>query len=183
MGGWAGETTRQAVRYKQLETLPTHPPTYPGIARATQAASVEKPFGSGKNSPNLTKMGTDKRTVMQQHVDFFDRDNDGVISMLDTFLGCVLPPTHPPTRLLPTCMNVLLFHPPTHSLHTYIQNSFRRLGFNWAFCLWAGAQPFPPTRPPTHPNPSAIVITHPNRLLLLYPPTHPPTHPPPQSSS
>ena len=59
----------------------------PGIARATQAASVEKPWGSAKDSPNYTKMGTDMRTVMQQHVDFFDRDNDGIITMLDTFLG------------------------------------------------------------------------------------------------
>lgn len=27
------------------------------------------------------------RTVMQQHVDFFDRDGDGVISCWDTFVG------------------------------------------------------------------------------------------------
>ncbi|KAM3568584.1 hypothetical protein VYU27_009295 [Nannochloropsis oceanica] len=73
----------------------------PGVARATQAASVEKPFGSAPEGPNYKKMGTPLRSVMQQHVDFFDRDGDGVITMRDTFFG------------------------------------FRRLGFNWAFCLWA----------------------------------------------
>lgn len=59
----------------------------PGLARATQAASLEKPWGSPPDGPNYQKMGTNLRTVMQQHVDFFDRDSDGVITMLDTFLG------------------------------------------------------------------------------------------------
>lgn len=35
----------------------------PGVARATQAASVEKPFGSSPDGPNYKKMGTNLRTV------------------------------------------------------------------------------------------------------------------------
>ena len=42
----------------------------PGIPRATKAVTVEKPDGN-LDSP-------DNRTVMQQHVDFFDFDKDGV---------------------------------------------------------------------------------------------------------
>lgn len=41
----------------------------PGIPRATKAVTVEKPDGN-MDSP-------DNRTVMQQHVDFFDFDKDG----------------------------------------------------------------------------------------------------------
>ena len=41
----------------------------PGIPRATKAVTIEKPEGN-MDSP-------DNRTVMQQHVDFFDFDKDG----------------------------------------------------------------------------------------------------------
>ena len=55
------------------------------MPRATQAASVEKPFGSPVDGSQL-KLGKG-RTVMQQHCDFFDRDGDGVISCWDTYVG------------------------------------------------------------------------------------------------
>ena len=37
----------------------------PGVARATQAASVEKPFGSSPDGPNYKKMGTPLRSVSE----------------------------------------------------------------------------------------------------------------------
>lgn len=37
----------------------------PGVARATQAASVEKPFGSVPDGPNYKKMGTPLRSVSE----------------------------------------------------------------------------------------------------------------------
>lgn len=69
-----------------LLTYPFQPTfTHIGMPRATQAASVEKPFGSPVDGPQL-KLGKG-RTVMQQHCDFFDRDGDGVISCWDTYVG------------------------------------------------------------------------------------------------
>lgn len=38
----------------------------PGVARATQAASVEKPFGSAPDGPNYKKMGTPLRSVSEK---------------------------------------------------------------------------------------------------------------------
>ena len=51
----------------------------PGLARATVAATVDMPLG--------TEGAPQDRTVLQQHVDFFDRNNDGVITMMETFQG------------------------------------------------------------------------------------------------
>lgn len=51
----------------------------PGMPRATKAISAEKPNGS-EDSPN-------NRTVLQQHVDFWDEDKDGIIWPLDTYRG------------------------------------------------------------------------------------------------
>ncbi|ORX94579.1 Caleosin-domain-containing protein [Basidiobolus meristosporus CBS 931.73] len=52
----------------------------PGQPRVSIAASKEKPDGtSSKNIP--------PRTVLQQHVDFFDKNGDGVITPYGTFLG------------------------------------------------------------------------------------------------
>ncbi|KAK9809514.1 hypothetical protein WJX73_007320 [Symbiochloris irregularis] len=50
-----------------------------GVPRATKAVSHEKPDGS-KSSPS-------DRTVLQQHVDYWDFDNDGKIYPLDTYRG------------------------------------------------------------------------------------------------
>ena len=41
----------------------------PGLARATKAVSAEKPSGTSSSPKD--------RTVLQQHVDFFDFDKDG----------------------------------------------------------------------------------------------------------
>ncbi|EFJ40618.1 hypothetical protein VOLCADRAFT_69295 [Volvox carteri f. nagariensis] len=51
----------------------------PGMPRANKAVSREKPDGDPRSPTN--------RTVLQQHVMFWDRDSDGVIWPIDTFVG------------------------------------------------------------------------------------------------
>lgn len=51
----------------------------PGAPRAVIAASKEAPDGSIQSNRN--------RTVLQQHVDYWDFDNDGKIYPLDTYRG------------------------------------------------------------------------------------------------
>lgn len=55
-----------------------------GTARANVAATPQHPEGT--NEGNWAANHT-HQTVLQQHCDFFDRDHDGVIWPLDTFLG------------------------------------------------------------------------------------------------
>lgn len=55
-----------------------------GVARASIASSSDHPNGTVQN--NWNKQHKD-RTVLQQHCDFFDPDQDGVIWPLDTFRG------------------------------------------------------------------------------------------------
>jgi len=50
----------------------------PGVSRVNVAPSKEKPEGG--DSPR-------NRTVLQQHVDFWDEDKDGIIYPMDTFRG------------------------------------------------------------------------------------------------
>lgn len=51
----------------------------PGVPRANRAPSKEMPEGS----PNTAK----DKTVLQSHVDFWDRDRDGIIFPGDTYVG------------------------------------------------------------------------------------------------
>lgn len=51
----------------------------PGLPRANMTCDREHPNGTYTPPANLT--------VMQQHVAFFDRDNDGIIFPNDTFVG------------------------------------------------------------------------------------------------
>ncbi|KXS22162.1 caleosin CLO3-2 [Gonapodya prolifera JEL478] len=54
-----------------------------GQPRAVEAATQEHTTGSTDSDKHLS--------VLQQHVAFFDRDRDGIVSMRDTFLGfCAL---------------------------------------------------------------------------------------------
>ncbi|KAI0789177.1 Caleosin related protein-domain-containing protein [Abortiporus biennis] len=55
-----------------------------GIARANLAVSEESPNGTTKGDySNKHK----DQTVLQQHVDFFDLNKDGIITPVETFLG------------------------------------------------------------------------------------------------
>ncbi|KAB8290428.1 hypothetical protein EYC80_010860 [Monilinia laxa] len=54
----------------------------PGTARASEAASVEAPNGTEKD--NYAERNKNL-TVLQQHVNFFDPDQDGIIYPLDTY--------------------------------------------------------------------------------------------------
>ena len=51
----------------------------PAVARANSAPSIDHPEGT-PNAPQT-------RSVLQQHVDFFDRNKDGMIDMYETFTG------------------------------------------------------------------------------------------------
>ncbi|RUS34965.1 Caleosin related protein-domain-containing protein, partial [Jimgerdemannia flammicorona] len=55
---------------------------HPAIPRASEAVSKEMPNGT-KNYEAIK----DERTVLQQHVSFFDRDHDGIITPWDTLVG------------------------------------------------------------------------------------------------
>src|ERR1700712_5712653 len=55
-----------------------------GVPRANLAPSTETPNGTTTN--DWAKRHS-HQTVLQQHCDFFDRDHDGVIWPLDTFIG------------------------------------------------------------------------------------------------
>ncbi|QSZ31042.1 hypothetical protein DSL72_000603 [Monilinia vaccinii-corymbosi] len=54
----------------------------PGTARANEAASTEAPNGTEKDDYAERNKHL---TVLQQHVNFFDRDQDGIIYPLDTY--------------------------------------------------------------------------------------------------
>ncbi|KAK4182344.1 putative peroxygenase 3 [Podospora australis] len=55
----------------------------PSVARANQAVSVEQPDGSLESHTAAWK----QYTVLQQHILFWDRNNDGIISPWDTYVG------------------------------------------------------------------------------------------------
>ncbi|KAI0789171.1 Caleosin related protein-domain-containing protein [Abortiporus biennis] len=55
-----------------------------GVARANVAISEESPNGTTKG--NYSK-NHKHQTVLQQHVDFFDLNKDGIITPIETFLG------------------------------------------------------------------------------------------------
>ncbi|KAI4123785.1 MAG: hypothetical protein LQ338_005089 [Usnochroma carphineum] len=56
-----------------------------GTARATIAASNESPQGTIEDE---YAMKNQHRTVVQQHVKYWDRDNDNIIWPRDTYVGC-----------------------------------------------------------------------------------------------
>ncbi|KAI9818945.1 MAG: hypothetical protein M1832_004113 [Thelocarpon impressellum] len=57
----------------------------PGTARATYAPTTEKPYGTTEDDWARKHQ---HQTVVVQHTEYFDRDNDGVIWPQDTYQGC-----------------------------------------------------------------------------------------------
>ncbi|OAA40413.1 caleosin domain containing protein [Beauveria brongniartii RCEF 3172] len=57
---------------------------HPGTARANAAPSYEQPHGT--TIDNWSEQHKNS-TVLQQHLDFFDRDKDGIIWPFDTYIG------------------------------------------------------------------------------------------------
>lgn len=56
-----------------------------GTARANVAADVQSPNGSTENNYTAARA---HQTVLQQHIDYWDPDLDGVIWPTDTYRGC-----------------------------------------------------------------------------------------------
>ncbi|TLD10914.1 hypothetical protein PgNI_05284 [Pyricularia grisea] len=57
---------------------------HPGVGRANIAATYDRPEGT--TDGDYAKNHSDQ-TVLQQHLEFFDRDRDGIIWPRDTFVG------------------------------------------------------------------------------------------------
>jgi len=83
--------------------------TNPGTARATIAVSREKPNGTTEDDWAATHQ---HQTVVQQHVDYWDTDRDGIIWPRDTYEGCRKWGWSPPLALLVTLIiNLNLSYP------------------------------------------------------------------------
>ncbi|GAA5972484.1 hypothetical protein JCM21900_002106, partial [Sporobolomyces salmonicolor] len=82
----------------------------PFLPRATLAVSDE-----AKNGTQLHNWAQEHRhqTVLQQHVEFFDRDRDGIIWPLDTFMGF-----HDLGFMVPLCVLAVFAIHPTFSWFT-----------------------------------------------------------------
>jgi len=94
----------------------------PGTARATIAASREKPNGTTEDNWAATHQ---HQTVVQQHVDYWDTDRDGIIWPRDTYEGCRKWGWSPPLALLVTLIiNLNLSYP---TLPGFLPDPFFRI--------------------------------------------------------
>ncbi|KAI8282231.1 hypothetical protein K4K56_011221 [Colletotrichum sp. SAR 10_98] len=93
-----------------------------GVAHANYAPSVGKPRGSEDYSENLSDY-----TVLQQHVLFWDRDNDGVITPIDVWVGFRDLGFNIPTCLLACTVIPFAFSYGTVMQHSYLPDPFFRL--------------------------------------------------------
>ncbi|THH11894.1 hypothetical protein EW146_g7881 [Bondarzewia mesenterica] len=94
----------------------------PYVARASEAPSFEHPRGS----PDYAREHR-KYTVLQQHVLFWDRDNDGVIWPSDTFIGFRELGFNVIFSILSTIIINVFLSLPTRLPHSYLPDPFFRV--------------------------------------------------------
>ncbi|KDN61657.1 hypothetical protein CSUB01_10666 [Colletotrichum sublineola] len=94
----------------------------PGVAHANRAPSVDKPHGSMKYSEKYNDY-----TVLQQHVMFWDRNNDGVITPIDVWVGFRDLGFNLATCLLAATVIPFAFSYGTVMQYSYIPDPFFRL--------------------------------------------------------
>ncbi|EFQ29661.1 hypothetical protein CGRA01v4_14953 [Colletotrichum graminicola] len=94
----------------------------PGVAHANFAPSVDKPHGSVEYSEKYNNY-----TVLQQHVMFWDRNNDGVITPIDVWVGFRDLGFNLATCLLAATVIPFAFSYGTVMQYSYIPDPFFRL--------------------------------------------------------
>lgn len=94
----------------------------PYIARANVAPSVEHPDGTPVHSDKYREY-----SVLQQHVLFWDRDNDGMIWPTDTFVGFRDLGFNIAFSLLSTFIINFFFSLPTRLPYSYVPDPFFRV--------------------------------------------------------
>ncbi|TDZ40817.1 putative peroxygenase 3 [Colletotrichum trifolii] len=94
----------------------------PGVAHANRAPSVDMPEGSVEYSDKYSEY-----TVLQQHVLFWDRNNDGVITPIDVWVGFRDLGFNIPTCLLACTVIPFAFSYGTVMKHSYLPDPFFRL--------------------------------------------------------
>ncbi|KAK1574370.1 Caleosin related protein-domain-containing protein [Colletotrichum navitas] len=94
----------------------------PGVAHANRAPSVDKPHGSVEYSEKYNNY-----TVLQQHVMFWDRNNDGVITPIDVWVGFRDLGFNLATCLLAATVIPFAFSYGTVMQYSYIPDPFFRL--------------------------------------------------------
>ncbi|GKT95401.1 calcium binding protein [Colletotrichum tofieldiae] len=94
----------------------------PGVAHANRAPSMDKPAGSVEYSEKYNDY-----TVLQQHVMFWDRNSDGVITPIDVWVGFRSLGFNLATSLLAATVIPFAFSYGTVMQFSYIPDPFFRL--------------------------------------------------------
>lgn len=135
---------------------------HPELPHATRAVSAEKPHGADT---------ANNRTVLQQHVDFFDSDNDGRPNGALQHLPVACSPGHrkqaPAWSALHAGMNPFLTDMlRSHAGKIFPQDTyagFRRMGFNILISMYAVVVIHGTLAYPTHsswiPDPRLPILT------------------------
>jgi len=96
----------------------------PGVARANAAVSTDVPFGSGFEG---YREELRDYTVLQQHVLFWDRDGDDVITPIDTYIGFRELGFNMLFSIIAVLIINLNFSLPTRLAHSWIPDPFFRI--------------------------------------------------------
>ncbi|OLN86536.1 putative peroxygenase 3-like protein 2 [Colletotrichum chlorophyti] len=106
----------------------------PGVAHANRAPSMDQPEGSVEYSEEYKDY-----TVLQQHVLFWDRNNDGVITPIDVWVGFRDLGFNIPTCLLACTVIPFAFSYGTVLRYSYIPDPFFRLYVGGMHCAKHGS--------------------------------------------